>query len=227
MATDTLTAGRTSSDQGSGRCFHSPRPGPGSNPFGRTHDTLAVPMNEVISAIPRRAGSARGRPAEVRAGSHSGDRMRLPAGPGQARHPPDAGSAVVLGSSGDAVSALALAQAHPELVRTTSPCPRACPWGCSRPSLARSRPRPAPLVPARDARAHQPAARHLPPCAPGRPASWSASEPTRQANSAIARRPRSLRRSAREPTMFPGGHIGFADDPDGFVTRLRAVLYGN
>lgn len=27
-----------------------------------------------------------------------------------------------------------------------------------------------------------------------------------------------------EPTMFPGGHIGFAEDPDGFVSRLRAVL---
>lgn len=26
------------------------------------------------------------------------------------------------------------------------------------------------------------------------------------------------------PTMFPGGHIGFADDPDGFAVRLRAVL---
>lgn len=30
-----------------------------------------------------------------------------------------------------------------------------------------------------------------------------------------------------EPTMFPGGHIGFAEDPDGFATRLRAVLDGN
>lgn len=28
-----------------------------------------------------------------------------------------------------------------------------------------------------------------------------------------------------EPTMFPGGHIGFADDPDRFATRLRAVLH--
>ncbi|MGI8722469.1 MAG: alpha/beta fold hydrolase [Geodermatophilaceae bacterium] len=27
-----------------------------------------------------------------------------------------------------------------------------------------------------------------------------------------------------EPTMFPGGHIGFADDPDGFAPRLHAVL---
>jgi len=27
-----------------------------------------------------------------------------------------------------------------------------------------------------------------------------------------------------EPTMFPGGHIGFVDYPDGFATRLRAVL---
>jgi hypothetical protein len=28
-----------------------------------------------------------------------------------------------------------------------------------------------------------------------------------------------------EPTMFPGGHIGFADDPDGFAPpRLRVVL---
>ncbi|MCM2423743.1 alpha/beta fold hydrolase [Streptomyces sp. RKAG293] len=29
-----------------------------------------------------------------------------------------------------------------------------------------------------------------------------------------------------EPTMFPGGHIGFAEDPDGFVIRLREVLSG-
>ena len=27
-----------------------------------------------------------------------------------------------------------------------------------------------------------------------------------------------------EPTMFPGGHTGFAEDPDGFATRLRSVL---
>jgi pimeloyl-ACP methyl ester carboxylesterase len=30
-----------------------------------------------------------------------------------------------------------------------------------------------------------------------------------------------------EPTMFPGGHTGFAEDPDGFYPRLRAVLEGN
>ena len=27
-----------------------------------------------------------------------------------------------------------------------------------------------------------------------------------------------------EPTMFPGGHIGFAEEPDRFAPRLRAVL---
>lgn len=27
-----------------------------------------------------------------------------------------------------------------------------------------------------------------------------------------------------EPTRFPGGHIGFADDPEAFATRLREVL---
>jgi pimeloyl-ACP methyl ester carboxylesterase len=27
-----------------------------------------------------------------------------------------------------------------------------------------------------------------------------------------------------EPTMFPGGHTGFAEDPSGFATRLRSVL---
>lgn len=27
-----------------------------------------------------------------------------------------------------------------------------------------------------------------------------------------------------EPTMFPGGHIGFTEDPDAFAVRLRAVL---
>jgi pimeloyl-ACP methyl ester carboxylesterase len=29
-----------------------------------------------------------------------------------------------------------------------------------------------------------------------------------------------------EPTMFPGGHVGFADHPDEFASRLRAVLSG-
>jgi pimeloyl-ACP methyl ester carboxylesterase len=29
-----------------------------------------------------------------------------------------------------------------------------------------------------------------------------------------------------EPTMFPGGHVGFAEDPAAFATRLRAVLGG-
>lgn len=27
-----------------------------------------------------------------------------------------------------------------------------------------------------------------------------------------------------EPTVFPGGHIGFAENPAGFEPRLRAVL---
>lgn len=27
-----------------------------------------------------------------------------------------------------------------------------------------------------------------------------------------------------EPTAFPGGHVGFAEDPDAFAARLRAVL---
>lgn len=27
-----------------------------------------------------------------------------------------------------------------------------------------------------------------------------------------------------EPAVFPGGHGGFTEDPDGFPTRLRAVL---
>jgi pimeloyl-ACP methyl ester carboxylesterase len=27
-----------------------------------------------------------------------------------------------------------------------------------------------------------------------------------------------------KPTMFPGGHIGFAEDPEAFAVRLRAVL---
>ena len=27
-----------------------------------------------------------------------------------------------------------------------------------------------------------------------------------------------------EPTMFPGGHTGFAEDPDGFATRLREAI---
>jgi pimeloyl-ACP methyl ester carboxylesterase len=27
-----------------------------------------------------------------------------------------------------------------------------------------------------------------------------------------------------EPTMFPGGHAGFAEDPEGFAVRLRSVL---
>jgi pimeloyl-ACP methyl ester carboxylesterase len=28
-----------------------------------------------------------------------------------------------------------------------------------------------------------------------------------------------------EPTMFPGGHTGFAEDPAGFAVRLRSVMY--
>jgi hypothetical protein len=27
-----------------------------------------------------------------------------------------------------------------------------------------------------------------------------------------------------EPTMFPGGHTGFAEDSNGFATRLHSVL---
>lgn len=27
-----------------------------------------------------------------------------------------------------------------------------------------------------------------------------------------------------EPALFPGGHIGFVEDPEAFATRLRAVL---
>ncbi|MEV8639025.1 alpha/beta hydrolase [Streptosporangium sp. NPDC051023] len=30
-----------------------------------------------------------------------------------------------------------------------------------------------------------------------------------------------------EPTLFPGGHIAFVDDPEAFAPRLRAVLHGN
>lgn len=30
-----------------------------------------------------------------------------------------------------------------------------------------------------------------------------------------------------EPTMFPGDHIGFVDDPAGSATRLRAVMHEN
>ncbi|GGP01611.1 alpha/beta hydrolase [Nonomuraea glycinis] len=30
-----------------------------------------------------------------------------------------------------------------------------------------------------------------------------------------------------EPTLFPGDHTGFADDPERFVTRLRAILRDN
>ena len=30
-----------------------------------------------------------------------------------------------------------------------------------------------------------------------------------------------------EPTSFPGGHIGFVDDPDAFAARLRTVLSGS
>lgn len=30
-----------------------------------------------------------------------------------------------------------------------------------------------------------------------------------------------------EPTLFPGGHIGSAEDPDAFATGLRTVLHGD
>jgi hypothetical protein len=32
---------------------------------------------------------------------------------------------------------------------------------------------------------------------------------------------------AIEPTIFPGDHIGFVEDPDRFADRLRAVLHRN
>jgi len=181
----------------------------------------------------------------------------------------DAGPAAVLGSSGGAVSALALAQAHPEQVHTV---------------IAHE----PPLIELLPDRAERHAGNedviarwlagdfagswrafldnadlHLPPGAfeamfaaePGpqmiadttyqnlhmlRPTThWKpditalASAPTRivvgigeaSAGQLCDRTSRALAAElGTEPTMFPGGHAGFAEDPDGFATRLRSVL---
>jgi pimeloyl-ACP methyl ester carboxylesterase len=181
----------------------------------------------------------------------------------------DAGPAVVLGSSGGAVSVLALVQAHPELVHTAIP---------HEPPLLG-------LLPDRDelsAGMDQVMAMHLAGDVPGafrlflKLAAFDMPEPV-IAQIASAQRPAQdvaddrfqhehmmrptiefppdiaalkaassrivigigeassgqlCDRTARalagllgiEPTMFPGGHVGFAEDPVAFAARLREVL---
>ncbi len=199
--------------------------------------------------------------------------------PGDARRRPlsgswptlTAGPAAVLGSSGGAVSALALAQTHPELVHTVVAhepplnellddreqlhaqtediiatylsgdvvgclgkflatgqhphCPKSVfeemfggNAGC-----AGGRRRALPV------RAHAPpdhplAARPRPPCARSTPHRGRHRRASRPASSATARPERSAAALGIEPTMFPGDHIGFAEDPEAFAIRLRAVL---
>ena len=188
----------------------------------------------------------------------------------------DAGPAAVFGSSGGAVSALALAQAHPELVHTViaheppldellddreraaTPRPRTSspPTSPATSSGAWAQvpgPRPTSTMPERGVRSTMFGGRARPAgrsrtsasgsrtsCAPTtrwRPdiAALRAG-PTRivvgigeESAGQLCDRTSSALAAALgiEPTMFPGGHIGFADDPEGFVTRLRAVLRGN
>jgi pimeloyl-ACP methyl ester carboxylesterase len=185
----------------------------------------------------------------------------------------DAGPAVVLGSSGGAVSALALVQAHPELVRGVI---------AHEPPLLELLPDAAELhagnevVIARwlagdyagswrvflenaniqlpegvfemvfggepdaqaladttyqNTRMLRPTTRFVPDVAALRSALRSAGARVvvgigeASAGQVCDRTSRALASALGiEPTMFPGGHTGFAEDPSGFAVRLRSVL---
>ena len=65
--------------------------------------------------------------------------------------------------------------------------------------------------------------RILPPCARQVHGSWSVS--VGGPGQVCDRTSRALAAELGiEPTMFPGGHTGFAEDPSGFAGRLRSVL---
>jgi len=181
----------------------------------------------------------------------------------------DAGPAAVLGSSGGAVSALALAQAHPEQVHTViahePPLIELLPDRAERHAgnedvIARwlagdfagswrafldnadlhlppgafeamfaAEPRPQMIADTTYQNLHM-----LRPTTHWKPDITAlASAPTRivvgigeaSAGQLCDRTSRALAAElGTEPTMFPGGHAGFAEDPDGFATRLRSVL---
>ena len=181
----------------------------------------------------------------------------------------DAGPAVVLGSSGGAVSALALTQAHPHLVRTViahePPLNELLPEraelragmdevaaihlggdarGAFRLFLKLAKlPVPDAMIeymlpenrPAQDVaddrfqHAHmlRPTVRFEPDVAALKAASsrivigigeTSAGQLCDRTSRALATL------LGIEPTMFPGGHIGFVEDPAAFAARLRAVI---
>ena len=181
----------------------------------------------------------------------------------------DAGPAVVLGSSGGAVSALALVQAHPEQVRTViahePPLIELLPDRAERHAgneevIARwlagdhagswrvfldnaniqlpegvfeavfgGEPDPQALADTtfQNTRMLRPTTRFLPDYAALRSADarivvgigeGSAGQVCDRTSRALAAA------LGIEPTMFPGGHTGFAEDPAGFAVRLRSVL---
>jgi pimeloyl-ACP methyl ester carboxylesterase len=183
----------------------------------------------------------------------------------------DAGPAVVLGSSGGAVSVLALAQAHPEQVHTViAHEPPLIELLDDRERVHRQAedviathlagdylggwrkfmvmanihiPEPVlqqmfggPRDPQDIADNHYQHAHMFRPTAHWRPdIATLRSIPTRvligigeQSTDQICDRTSRALATALgiEPTMFPGGHVGFVDDPDAFATRLRAVLAG-
>jgi len=181
----------------------------------------------------------------------------------------DAGPAVVLGSSGGAVSALALVQAHPELLRGViahePPVLELLPdaaelhagnevvitrWlagdyaGSWRAFLENANIRlPEGVFEAvfdgepdaqaladttyQNTRMLRPTTRFVPDVAVLRAAGARVMVGIGEASAGQVcdRTSRALASALGiEPTMFPGGHTGFAEDPAGFATRLRSVL---
>jgi pimeloyl-ACP methyl ester carboxylesterase len=180
----------------------------------------------------------------------------------------DAGPAVVLGSSGGAVSALALVQAHPEQVHVViahePPLLELLPDAAERHAgsevvIARwlagdhagaflenadiqlpegvfeavfgAEPDPQALADTtyQNTRMLRPTTRFVPDIAALRAAGSRVvvGIGERSAGQVCDRTSRALATALGiEPTMFPGGHAGFAEDPEGFAVRLRSVLVG-
>jgi pimeloyl-ACP methyl ester carboxylesterase len=181
----------------------------------------------------------------------------------------DAGPAVVLGSSGGAVSALALVQAHPELVRVAvahePPLLELLPDAAERHAgnevvIARwlagdyagswrvflenaniqlpegvfeavfgGEPDAQALADTTYQNTHmlRPTTRFVPDVAVLRSAGPRVVVGIGEASAGQVcdRTSRALASALGiEPTMFPGGHTGFAEDPSGFAVRLRSVL---
>ena len=181
----------------------------------------------------------------------------------------DAGPAVVLGSSGGAVSALALVQAHPEQVRVVvahePPLIELLPDRAERhagneqvialwlagdhagswrvfldnanirlpegvfEAVFGGEPDPQALADTTFQNTHmlRPTTRFLPDYAALRSADARVVVGIGEgsAGQVCDRTSRALAAALGiEPTMFPGGHTGFAEDPAGFAVRLRSVL---